>query len=207
MVPVRDGPQTAASPSKCGHHVAPPVPRKENRKGNQPGREGGRQKHHRRVLKDSEPVSPFVCSPLCGVATPRVLRTLLREVSQASLQLTAEERGLPGDPYQFWGWCPSKFKRSRSSTAALWANSSSIFATISATTQCSREEWCPLDLISTAPVRPPTGRILDDIRQSVYDLGHRANFDSATTSAIMQLSAVTQTPATLLTETPFGRSV
>ena len=57
--------------------------------------------------------------------------------------------------------------------------------------------WCPLDLISTAPVRPPTGRILDDIRQSVYDLGHRANFDSATTSAIMQLSAVTQTPATM----------
>ena len=58
-------------------------------------------------------------------------------------------------------------------------------------------EWCPLDLKSTTPVRPPTRRILDDIRQSVYDLGHRANFDSATTSAIMQLSAVTQTPATM----------
>ena len=58
-------------------------------------------------------------------------------------------------------------------------------------------EWCPLDLKSTAPVRPPTGRILDDIRPSMYDLGHRANFDSATTSAIMQLSAVTQTPATM----------
>ena len=39
MVPVRDGPQTAASPLKCGYHVAHPVPREENPKGNNPGRE------------------------------------------------------------------------------------------------------------------------------------------------------------------------
>ena len=39
--------------------MALPVPREENPKGNNPGREGGRHRHHRRVHRDSEPVSPF----------------------------------------------------------------------------------------------------------------------------------------------------
>ena len=123
MVPVRDGTRTAASPLKCGH----PVPRKENPKGNNPGREGGRQRHPRRVHQDSRPVSSFCVLTFVGDCHTESPANSLREVNQVSLQLTAEGRGFPGDPYQFWGWCPSKFKRSRSSTAALWANSTSIY--------------------------------------------------------------------------------
>ena len=138
MVPVRDVPRTAASPLKCGHHVAPSVPRK--RKTPKETTQGGRagQRHHLRVHQDSRPVSPVVCSPLCGVATPRVLRTLLR------VDFLPEElqgRGLPGDLVH--GLSPTfsrrsfreeaslgtfKLKKSGSSAAALWANSSSIYA-------------------------------------------------------------------------------
>ena len=116
------------SPLKCGHHGALAVPRKgENPKGNHSGREGGRQRHPRRVHQDSKPVSPVcVFSFVWGCHTESPANSL-REVSRVSLQLTAEGRGLPGDRYQFWGWCPLNYKH-RSSAAALWANSTSIYA-------------------------------------------------------------------------------
>ena len=170
MVPVRDVPRTPTNPLKCGHHVAPPVPR-ERKLQRKPLREGGRapeapQKSPPR-LRTRFPL--FLCSPLCGVATQRVLRTLLREVRRLSPGGTSGKRPPWDLQSQFW-------------------------------------EWCPSDLKSTAPLRPPTGRILEDIRQTMYDLGHRANFDSATASAIMQLSAVSQTPATMQFSF-FGRRV
>ena len=42
MVPVRDVPRTAASPLKCGPHIAPSVPKKKGKPHNKPFREGGR---------------------------------------------------------------------------------------------------------------------------------------------------------------------
>ena len=113
--------------------MAPPVPRKgENPKGNNLGREGGRQRHHRRVHQDSEPVSPFVCSPLCGVATPRVLRTLLR------VDLLLEELQGRGLPWDLVGLSPTFSRRSFREEASL------------GTFKLKRAD----------PVRPPSGRIL-----------------------------------------------
>ena len=58
MVPVRDGPRTQSvkvwssrGTARCRENRTP--------KGNNPRREGGRQRHHRRVHQDSRPVSPF----------------------------------------------------------------------------------------------------------------------------------------------------
>ena len=120
MVLVRDGPRTVESPFKCGQHVAPPVPRQlETSEENHPGREGGRQRHHRRVHRDSQPVSPFcVFTFVWGCHTESPANSL-REVSRVSLQLTAVSGSTD---YQFWGWCPLSFKWSRSSAATQRAN-------------------------------------------------------------------------------------
>ena len=74
----------------------------------QVGRAGA--KHHRRVHQDPKPVSSFfVLTFLWGCHTESPANSL-REVSQVSLQLTAEGRGVPEDRSQFWGWCPLKLK-------------------------------------------------------------------------------------------------
>ena len=84
--------------------------------------QGGGQRHPRRVHQDSKPVS-LVCVFTfvwgCHTESPA---NALREVSRVSLQLTAEGRGLPGDQYQFWCWCPFKLERNRSSASAQRAN-------------------------------------------------------------------------------------
>ena len=95
LVPVRDGPLTAASPLQCGHHVAPRVPRKGKPQRKHPGREAG-QRHTEESTKTQNPFLPRLCSPLRGVATLKVLQTLLREVSRLSPG-GASGRGLPGD--------------------------------------------------------------------------------------------------------------
>ena len=72
LVPIRDGPLTAGSLFKCGHHVAPSVPRKGKTQRKPQRREGGPeapQKSH----QDSKPVSPFVRSPFvwgCHTESP-----------------------------------------------------------------------------------------------------------------------------------------
>ena len=119
LVPVSDGQRTAASPLKCGHRVALPVPRKGgNQKETTQGGTAGARGTTEESTKTQNRLPPFVCSPLRGVATPNSLR----EVSQVSLQLTAEGSGLPGDRHQFWGWCQLQFKRSRLSAAVQRAN-------------------------------------------------------------------------------------
>ena len=96
MVPVRDGPKTAASPLKCGHHVALPVPRKENPKETtQGGWEGA--KHHTRVHQDSKPVSPFLCVHLSVWLPHRESCELSCGKSADFLPEELQGRGLPGD--------------------------------------------------------------------------------------------------------------
>ena len=59
----------------------------------------------------TRPRSPFLVFTFvwgCHTESPA---NSLREVSQVSLQLTAEGRGPPGDRYQFRGWCPVKVQR------------------------------------------------------------------------------------------------
>ena len=134
LVPVRDGPRTAASPLKSGHHVAPPVPRKGKtpKETTQGGRAGARGTTEEST-KTQNPFPPFVCSPLCGVATPRVLRTLLR------VDFLLEEvqgRGLPRDLVH--GLSPTFSRRSFREEASLGT----------------------FKLKRAAPVRPPSGRIL-----------------------------------------------
>ena len=84
----------------------PSAEKRETPKETTQGGRAGRQRHHRRVTKTQTPFPPIVCSPLCGVGHTESPANSLREVSQVSLQLTAEGRGLSGDRYQFWGWCP-----------------------------------------------------------------------------------------------------
>ena len=73
-----------------------------------------------KVCKDSSSFSSF--STFEWGCHTESSANFLREVSQVSLQLTAEGRGLPGDRYQFWGWCPLNLNESRSSAAAQRAN-------------------------------------------------------------------------------------
>ena len=68
-------------------------------------------KHSRRVHRDSKPVSPFCVFTFVWGCHTESSANSLREDSQVSLQLTAEGRGLLGDRYQFWGWCPFKLQR------------------------------------------------------------------------------------------------
>ena len=86
MVPVL----LTTSPLKSGH----PVPRKENPKGNNLGREGGRQRHHRRVHQDSKPVSPFCVSTFVWCCHTESPANSLREVRRLShgLGLTFSQR-------------------------------------------------------------------------------------------------------------------
>ena len=80
------------------------VPRKENPKGGQT-REGGWEQQ-----SPSRLTLVFRVFHLCVGPHRECPANSLREVSQVSQQLTAEGRGLPGDPYQFWGWCPLNLK-------------------------------------------------------------------------------------------------
>ena len=122
MAPVRGGPQTAASPLKCGHHVALPVPRKENPKGNNPGRVDGRQRHHRRVLRTRFPLCVFTFVWGCHTESPA---NSLREVPSPGGASGKRPPWRLSKPVL--GVVPVRLEKYRSGAAAHRANSSSIF--------------------------------------------------------------------------------
>ena len=99
--------------ARCRERKTPKVDRQ--------GRVGGSN----RVRQDSPSFSSF--SPFVWGCHTESSANSVREVSQVSLQLTAAGRGLPGDRYQFWGWCPLNLKENRSSAAAQRANSTSVY--------------------------------------------------------------------------------
>ena len=90
--------------SKCGHQRGTFSADKGNPKGNNSGREGGCQRHHRRVHQDSKPVSPFcVFTFVWGCHTESPANSLAG-FSQRSA------RGPGATDYQFWGWCPLQLR-------------------------------------------------------------------------------------------------
>ena len=88
--------------------------RKETAKETTQRREGGRQKHHRRVHQDSK--TRF---HLCAGLPHRESCKLSAGSQPSSLQLTAVSGSTN---YQFWGWCPLKFEKNRTGAAAHRAN-------------------------------------------------------------------------------------
>ena len=102
---------------KCGHHVAPPVPRKRETQRKQLREGWGAPGTTEESMKTQNPFLLF-CVHLCVGLPHGSPVNAQREVRQVSLQLTAEGRGLPGDHYQFWGWRPLKIKRAAAAQRA-----------------------------------------------------------------------------------------
>ena len=89
---------------------------RKNPKGGQT-REGGWEEQ-----SSSRLTLVFLVFTLCVGCHTESSANSLREVSEVSLQLTAEGRSPPRDRYQFWSWCPLNLKENRSSAAAQRAN-------------------------------------------------------------------------------------
>ena len=97
-------------------------------KGVRQGRVGGGN----RVCKN-HPRSHFLVLTFVWGCHSQSPANSLREVSQVSLQLTTEGRGLPGNRYQFWGAAPVRAPRGRIATSVLDCR----YTTTSNTTQPS----------------------------------------------------------------------
>ena len=100
---------------------------REKPEGNNPGREGGRQRHHRRVHQNSKPVASFCVFTFargCHTETPaNSLAGLSQRSARGSKSRGSNVSALVGvrdvsgfrcpeaTDYQFWDWCPLSFKR------------------------------------------------------------------------------------------------